>query len=230
MLATRHALTIAREVAERLMVELEGLSRLAGHGIIPATGIPGPGDTGVGEAVANGRRELRWHPLLDRCTSLERRVERLHIVDAVAIRGHVSVSLQADEGSAAVDNRLGDLVSRRTRPERGHGRDKPDMVEHGAAPGTGEVVVTESVLAGIGKEGQLLGVEVSQRQSAGVAPDDIAIHATAIHLKLVLVEAVGGRRIDVAQGYVVLDQKRLVRQIGWESGVDGGWIRPGVDD
>ena len=212
------------------MVELEGRRRVAGDGVIPAARIPGPGDSSVGEAIADSRRELRRHPLLDRRIGLERRVERLHVVDAVAVGRDVAVTLQPDQGSAAVEDRLGDLVGRRARPERGHGRDEPDVVEHGAAPGGGEEVVAEGVLAGIGIERQLLGVEVPQREPASVTPDDVAVHAAAIHLELVLVEAMGWGRIDVTQRYVVLDQERLVRQIGRESGVDGGRIRPGVHD
>ena len=97
------------------------------------------------------------------------------------------------------------------------GGDEPDVVEHGAAPGGGEEVVAEGVLAGIGIEGQLLGVEVTQWESARVTPDDVAVHTAAIYLQLVLVEAMGWRRIDVAQRHVVLDQERLVRQIGREA-------------
>src|SRR5215211_198078 len=161
MLASWHFLTIAREIAERLMVKLEGCSWLAGDGIIPAARKPGPGDTGVGEAVADGWRQLRWHPLLDRRAGLIRCVERLHIVDAVAVGCDVAVPLQPDEGSAAVENRFGDLIGRRAWPGRSHRRDEPDVVEHRAAPGAGKEVVAESVLAGIGIERQLLGVEVS---------------------------------------------------------------------
>src|SRR5262249_28871704 len=50
--ARRRALAVAREVDERLMMELEQSVRLAGERVVPAAGIPGPADAFVAEAVA----------------------------------------------------------------------------------------------------------------------------------------------------------------------------------
>src|SRR3712207_7863110 len=44
---------------------------------------------------------------------------------------------------------MGDLVGGRSRPERRHCGDQPDVVEHRAAPGGGEEVIAEGVLPGI---------------------------------------------------------------------------------
>src|SRR5918993_1590197 len=207
MQAPWHAFAIARVVAERLVVELERRRRVAGDGVIPAARIPGPRDSCVGEAIADGRGELRWHPLLDRRIGLVRRVERLHVVDAVAVRGDVAVMLQPDQGSATVEERLRDLVGGRAWPNWCSRGNQPNMIEHGAAPGGGKEVVAEGVFTGVGIERQLLRIGVTQRESARVTPDDVPVHTTAIYLQLVLVEAMGWRRIDVAQRHVVLDQE-----------------------
>jgi hypothetical protein len=47
------------EVGERLVVELERWIGLAGQGVVPAAGVPGPADALVREAIADRRHVLR---------------------------------------------------------------------------------------------------------------------------------------------------------------------------
>ena len=86
-------------------------------------------------------------------------------------------------------------------------------------------MVGEHVLAGVGIERQLRGVEVAHRQRATVAPGDELVVLAAIDLEDVGIEPVHRHLHDLLERHVAIDRKGPVRELFREARIQPRRIR-----
>ena len=200
-----------RVVVERLVVVLEQRVGASGHGIVPATRVPSPADTGAGQLVANSRvgeeRKLRrrdgW------LAGREDRVDRV-------ITGRLGRQLAVFRGQpVGPKNRVEVLraaVAHCVRVHRGARAHEPLVVEERTAESGVEEVVGQHIPGGLFRDRQLVGWVVAERQALGVADGDEFVHLAAVDLNLFLVVAVDQVSGLLVRANVLRDVERLVRQ------------------
>src|SRR5204862_5780022 len=105
-------------------VELEERVGVAGQGVVPPTGVPGPGDAPLAEAIADGRHGLAWdEPGRVGLALRVRAVDGVAGVDREAVRGDLAIPDQI-----AVLVELGADRVRSLGPAGRAGADQEDVV------------------------------------------------------------------------------------------------------
>src|ERR1700674_156479 len=116
------AVGIVGEVGERMVMVLKERIGVAGEGVVPATGEPGPGDVRVGQTVADVRQRLVGHQMVGSGRRGVGGIYGVGGVEGIAVRRDVLI-LQViwviGEGNR--DGVLGGV-----RPRRRAGADEPE--------------------------------------------------------------------------------------------------------